>query len=170
MSAFGYEISLFDELSKLTYGCTENISQIIKKHNQKIANPKCKATNPSCNCRVKSQCPLQGKCSTQSVIYKATATTPSTTPKTYIGVTEGPFKQRYSQHKLSFTHPKYKQSTTLSKFIWDSKTAGTTPEVSWAIAKSVPAYSNITKRCLLCLTEANQDAYPSSRLKTRKTF
>ena len=91
--------------------------------------------------------------STQNVIYTATATTPSASPKTYIGLTEGPFKQRYSQHKLSFTHPKYKQSTTLSKFIWDSKTAGVTPEVSWSISKTVPAYNNITKRCLLCLTE-----------------
>ena len=138
---------------KLSYSCTENMSQIIKKHNKKIAKPKSKETNPSCNCRIKAHCPLQGKCSTQNVIYTATATTPSASPKTYIGLTEGPFKQRYSQHKLSFTHPKYKQSTTLSKFIWDSKTAGVTPEVSWSISKTVPAYNNITKRCLLCLTE-----------------
>ena len=34
---------------------------------------------------------------------------------------KGSWKQRYSQHKLSFNSHKYKQITTLPKFIWNTK-------------------------------------------------
>ena len=141
---------------KLSYSCTENIQQIIKKHNKHIMNqPQSTHTTIPCNCRNKTQCPLQGSCNSQSVIYKATVTTPRLdTKKTYIGLTEGPWKQRYSQHKSSFNNRKYEQNTTLSKFIWNEKRqTGTEPTVSWSISKPIPAYNNISKRCLLCLTE-----------------
>ena len=82
--------------------------------------PQSTHTTIPCNCRNNTQCPLQGSCNTQSVIYKATVTTPRLdTKKTYIGLTEGPWKQRYSQHKSSFNNRKYEQNTTLSKFIWN---------------------------------------------------
>ena len=141
---------------KLSYSCTENIQQIIKKHNKHIMNqPQSTHTTIPCNCRNNTQCPLQGSCNTQSVIYKATVTTPRLdTKKTYIGLTEGPWKQRYSQHKSSFNNRKYEQNTTLSKFFWNEKRqTGTEPTVSWSISKPIPAYNNISKRCLLCLTE-----------------
>ena len=35
--------------------------------------------------------------------------------KNYIGLTEGTFKQRFSQHKATFKHRKYTNSTELSK-------------------------------------------------------
>ena len=140
---------------KLSYSCTENIQQIIKKHNKRIMKQP-ERTQPTipCNCRNKTQCPLQGSCNTQSVIYNATVTTPTLDTKTYIGLTEGPWKQRYSQHKLSFNNHKYEQTTTLSKFIWNTKRqTGKTPEVSWSISKPIPSYTNTSKRCLLCLSE-----------------
>ena len=46
-----------------------------------------------CNCRDKSQCPLENKCLTNNVIYKATVTTKNET-KQYIGSTGGPLKKR----------------------------------------------------------------------------
>ena len=70
-----------------------------------------------CNCRNKDQCPLDNKCLTSSVIYNAQVTTNNAT-KNYIGLTEGTFKQRFSQHKATFKHRKYTNSTELSKYIW----------------------------------------------------
>ena len=49
---------------------------------------------------------------------------------------------------------KYAHSTALSKYVWDCKDKiKQTPEISWKIIKSAPAYTNISKRCVLCLEE-----------------
>ena len=57
---------------KVSYSCTENMSQIIKKHNKRITNTTDKSTNPACNCRIKTKCPLNRNCLQPSVIYQAT--------------------------------------------------------------------------------------------------
>ena len=47
-----------------------NVSQIIKQHNKNVSNKKEKQTNP-CNCRNKSECPLNGNSKVHNVIYKS---------------------------------------------------------------------------------------------------
>ena len=39
----------------------------------------------------------------------------------YLGLTEGPWKQRNYGHKFSFSNKKYAHSTALSKYVWDCK-------------------------------------------------
>ena len=94
-------------------------------------------------------------CLTQSVVYNANVTTESdTTGKNYIGLTEGTFKQRYTQHKLSFRNRNYSNSTELSKHIWTLKDNNTNFTINWSILATAPAYSNKSKRChSVCLTE-----------------
>ena len=44
--------------------------------------------------------------------------------------------------------------TTLSKYVWEVKRKlKIMPSLKWYIIKSVPAYSNISKKCQLCLQE-----------------
>ena len=106
---------------KVSYSCTENMAQIIKKHNKKITNTTDKSTNPACNCRIKAECPLNGNCLQPSVIYQATTKSKDNLEKIYIGLTERPWKQRSYSHKLSLTNRKYAHSTALSKYLWDLK-------------------------------------------------
>ena len=74
--------------------------------------------------------------------------------KRLLGTAEGDFKQRYYKHKKSFRNQKYANDTSLSKYIWEMKDKhNTTPTLMWCIVKSVPGYSNISKRCMLCLHE-----------------
>ena len=102
----------------------------------------------------KNDCPLKNKCLTQSVVYKANVTTKSdTTRKNCIGLTEGTFKQRSTQHKLSFWNRNYSNSMELSKHIWTLKDNNTNFTINWSILATAPAYSNKSKRCHLCLTE-----------------
>ena len=42
---------------KACYSCTQNVTSIIKFHNKKVTNKDAKELKP-CNCRVKSECPL----------------------------------------------------------------------------------------------------------------
>ena len=68
------------------------MSQITKGHNKKIVQKETKETL-ECNCRVKTDCPLNGDCRKESVICKCTATT-CNSKNVYLGLTEGEFKNR----------------------------------------------------------------------------
>ena len=141
---------------KVSYSCTENVDRIIKSHNKKVSSPPL-TEPPPCNCRVKTNCPLNNNCRVSSVVYKCEVTAPNTEKKVYIGLTERDFKQRYNSHKQSFNNKKYSNSTTLSTYIWKLKeTQHLTPTLHWSIIKRVKSYSNSSKSCPLCLEEKLQ--------------
>ena len=91
-------------------------------------------------------------CKASSIIYNAQVTTNNAT-KNYIGLTEGTFKQRFSQHKATFKHRKYTNSTELSKYIWKLRDNNQDFNIKWTIISRARPYNNISKRCDLCLTE-----------------
>ena len=63
-------------------------------------------------------------------------------------------KKDFTIIKSRLKNKKYSNDTTLSKYIWDTKEKHQeTPTLKWSIVKQVPSYSNITKKCLLCLHE-----------------
>ena len=84
---------------KVSYSCTVNMLSIIKGHNKRITQS-ITIDNQRCNCRNKSECPLDGKCRTPNVIYKCVVSAPNTQDKIYIGLTENEWKQRYYTHKI----------------------------------------------------------------------
>ena len=54
----------------------------------------------------------------------------------------------------SFCDKRYTNDTSLSKYIREIKEKHQeNRSLKWSIVKRVPAYSNITKKCLLCLHE-----------------
>ena len=94
----------------VSYSCMENMKSIINKHNKKVLSNNNNQDNESLfNCRSKQQCPLNNNCLSSSIIYNTQITTTDnkTTPKNNIGLTEGTFKQRFNQHKVTFRHRKY---------------------------------------------------------------
>ena len=72
----------------------------------------------TCNCRVPVNCPLGGECLVSSVVYKATVKDDSGGINSYVGITEGTFKERYTGHKSSFNLPSKTTATTLSGHVW----------------------------------------------------
>ena len=143
---------------KISYSCLPNIQNHINANNKmqitKAANPE---TAQSCNCRNKADCPLDGKCRVSGVVYQATVKSTdqqdNTTTETYVGLADTPFKQRLANHKQSFEKEKLKKSTELSKYIWSLKDNHKQYTISWKILGKASSYSNITKRCNLCLLE-----------------
>ena len=127
------------------------MSQIIKGHNKKILLKEIQEAL-ECNCRVKTDCPLNGDCRKESIIYKCTATT-CNLEKLYLGLTEGEFKkQRYYDHVKSFKNEFYANNTTLSSYVWKmKKRKNVAPARTCEVLRTVKSYSNITKRCSSCL-------------------
>ena len=126
---------------------------IINRHNSKISKV-AKVSTPECNCRNKDDCPLSGNCMQSSVVYKCEVSAKDHPNKVYIGLTEKNFKIRWNNHKLSFNNVKYKNSTTLSSYVWDLKEKfNINPTLTWSIIKNVNSYSANGQSCALCLQE-----------------
>ena len=91
----------------------------------------------------------------QNVVYTCTVSaTPYFPKQVYLVVAESDWKQRFYNHKKSIKNKSYRNDTTLSSSLWDLKEKHKVfATLTWSVVKSVPGYSNISKRCLLCLAE-----------------
>ena len=116
---------------KVSYSCTRNIKTIINSHNAKILFPKKSTEQRTCNCLNKVNCPLEQKCLTTNIVYKAKVTSSNQNyqEKVYFGSCETTFKKRFSNHKKSFNLKEYKNETELSNEIWRIKNSGHHPKV-----------------------------------------
>ena len=56
---------------KLSFSCTPNIGTIIKSHNAKLIKNDNENPTQGCNCNRKSDCPMQGNCKIENVVYAA---------------------------------------------------------------------------------------------------
>ena len=112
---------------KVSYSSLPNVKQTISNNNhrllQLIRMKESSQDSKLCNCRLKkNSCPLDGKCLTKCVVYKATVTeTTSINHESYIGLTENKFKTRSNLHKSSFKLEHKRTSTTLSEDVWKLK-------------------------------------------------
>ena len=148
-----------------------NMGAIISAHNTKVLAPSPAPPTSTCNCRQPQNCPLDGRCKTECIVYKATVSAPNKPTLHYHGHTEGAFKTRYTLHKRSFENRLHSAETELSKYLWklwDSKPRikGT---VKWDIVKRATPYKCGSRRCDLCLTEKMviAAADPSTSLNKR---
>ena len=120
---------------KVSYSCMNNIKASISNHNRRVL----KNRNPfqipskSSNCRIKSECPLDGNCFVRSVVYKAQITSDNgKVVKDYIGMTAGPFKLRYRNHLKSLNNERYSTETEHSKYAWGLKSRNKSFRIKWS--------------------------------------
>ena len=61
--------------------------------------------------------------------------------------------KRYRNHKTSFRHSKRRNETQLSKYVWNLQSEKKPFQIKWKILKKGKPYSNVSKKCSLCLNE-----------------
>ena len=138
---------------KVSYSCMENMGNILKSQNAKVSKQgRENAPIPKCNCRNRLNCPLDGHCLQESVVYRADVSTNDST-KVYIGISEPMIKSRISNHVKSFHDRKYEKDTCLSEHIWGLKDQGKNYEIKWSIIKRVGAWNSVKGKCGLCTME-----------------
>ena len=134
-------------------------------HNRKILKND-ENVAEGCNCRPsnKDPCPLDGECLTESVVYKATVSTnqPNMNERTYHGMTENSFKERWYGHRSDFKHEE-KYGTALSRYVWklknmksslpDSRKKNFKWNIKWEIKEKAPVYQPGSIDCKLCIAE-----------------
>ena len=142
----------------MSYRCTPNLSRQISGHNSKVLSEFRKSQGPQkiekeCNCRKKNECPVDGKCLQEGVVYQATIRRGDRQTDTYIGLTATSFKDRWRNHKSNFKTRNPKNATALSKHIWALEDKGITHDVSWKIVSSAKPFNHVTGECKLCTRE-----------------
>jgi hypothetical protein len=108
---------------KVSYSCMENVKTIISRHNHRLLKRNSTEKTLQCNCQKPDECPLDGKCKVDNIVYEAMVTTTDDgNTKEYIGMTANPFKERYANHKTtSFNLYNHSSDTKLSKYVWSLK-------------------------------------------------
>jgi hypothetical protein len=137
---------------KLSYCCMPNVANIIKQTNARNLSDPVENRDEQCNCRDDEACPLDGKCLTSCIAYKADVTA-GDEEFLYIGICEGEWKTRWRNHTTSFRNRKYEKSSELSKFIWMLQDKGVAYSIKWSVAERAHPYRCGTRRCDLCITE-----------------
>ena len=84
------------------------MASIISSHNRTILNPDV-SLEYVCNCRSTNECPLQNKCLTLKIVYRANVENDiNNQKKFYFGVSETPFKECFRNHIKEFNLPNTK--------------------------------------------------------------
>ena len=81
-----------------------NMALHISSHNKNIMQEFKKAKHPdpkTRDCEVAEKCSLNGNCKQSAVIYQADVTTEINDERIYIGLIEGSFNERLSNHRTS---------------------------------------------------------------------
>ena len=128
------------------------MSKIYKSHNSKITSAPCNQLT-LCNCRIKGECPMDGKCQTMDAVDDCRVTS-SEPQNIYFRLIEEKWKQRYYHHKKSFHHKRYSPETTLSSYVRHlSETLDVTPNLKLSVVRYATPYSNISKKSISYLYE-----------------
>ena len=142
---------------KISYRRMPNMAQALSRHNSKILNEDIQQPQQTlvCNCRGgQANCPVGGKCRTESVVYRATVReTVSGKTETYTGLTGREFKERWYEHRTDMNNTTKKKTTRLSAHTRLLKEKSKNFTVDWRILEKAKPYNPISKKCMLCLKE-----------------
>ena len=117
---------------KVSYSCIKNMKSILNNHNMKVLKNTTEIEE-SCDCRDKNNCPLDGRCLTPNINYKAQIMLDQLNykQKIYIGTAKTDFKHRFNNHTNLFNLEHYENETELSKEYWTIKRNHFTSKVTW---------------------------------------
>ena len=112
------------------------MGSIISSHNKHALNSN--RTEFGCNYNNEDECPLENKCLTPIIVYRADVTNNKINEhKYYYGISDTPFKERYENHKTPFRHRSHLIASDLSKPYWKLVDNGAVPTIKFSIAKPV---------------------------------
>ena len=145
---------------KLSYCCLNNIKAEIAANNRRVRSGNSeKMDQKFCNCRSKTDpCPLDKKCLTTNLVYRADIQSSEQDHRIYIGTSGNSFKERFTGHKTTLKHKRKKNTTELSKYYWKLKEEGKSLEIKWSIVRKINAAYSLRNGCTLCNTERYQIA------------
>ena len=97
---------------KISYSCFPKMGSIKSLYYEHILNPN--SGEYGCNCNNRNKCPLDNKCLTPRIVYRADVTNNKADEnKYYFGTLDTPFKDRYENCKASFLSDRFRSVKVL---------------------------------------------------------
>ena len=96
------------------------MKNIMKQQNEHLLRVDQEEEQRGCNCENIEECPLNGQCLTDNLVYTADVLYrdgEEDVQDTYHGSTAGPFKRRWNEHNSSFRLEYKKKNSMLSKLV-----------------------------------------------------
>ena len=133
----------------------QNMKLRISILNKTVKNPQPSSQARTCNCINKYKRPLNNRCLSDDVFYKANVTlkTENYRNKIQYGISETKFKSQYANHRKCFKNRKYKTDTELTNEICKLKEETKNFDILWEILGIHQSYNTATIRCMLYLNE-----------------
>ena len=151
---------------KISYSCLPNVKNAITGINRNILSEEKNEAKKQCNCRQKANCPVNGKCLQDKIIYQAEISNNNGETRTYIGSSGRSFKDRWNGHKATFKS-KATKGSTLATYFWKIKDAQKTePKITWKILHKLKYSINGKNGCKIC----NLERYEIAKSDKRKTL
>ena len=150
---------------KVSYKCMPSMAQAVSRHNMCILHDdQQNLQQPGCNCRGgPGSCPVQGKCLTDGVVYRAAVTeTGSGNVEFYTGATGNTFKKRWDGHNTDCRYEKNRKNSRYSGHIWKLKDESKSFETEWKLIDRATTFNPITRKCRVCLKEKFYIMYHSA--------
>ena len=123
----------------------DNMTNIISSHNKEVTDSGSETNGKTCNCKNKSNCPLDNKCLTNKTVYKAEVETNDgineLSTKVYFGISGTELRSRYNNHIMSFRNRTPENDTELSKYIWSLKNQNKDFDIRCSVSKKSSGYS-----------------------------
>ena len=104
----------------------------------------------------KGECLLGGRCNSKNVVYQACISPMkhnNQEERVYIGISAGNSKQGLYNPRRSFSNPRLRNQTALSKYFWNLKYQRLIPQVKWKIVRQSSIANSFIGRCNLCIDE-----------------
>ena len=128
-----------------------NISSIISSHNKDILNP-FSNTVSGCNCISKESCPLQNKCLTPKIVYRADLKILHMMKKTFaLELQEHLLKNVFVTTRGTTNTPNTEIAMSYQT-MWELKDAHISPVIEWSFVTKVLSKTQLNF-CKLCLSE-----------------
>ena len=99
----------------MSYCFTQNVASIIKSHNKTLINTSMKNILP-CNWKKKRECPLDGKCRAENIVYKCVVSGNGYPNKVFLGTAESDFKKRFYNYRMSLNNEGQSTDTAPNMF------------------------------------------------------
>ena len=131
---------------KISYSSMKSMKNLIKQHSARVLKNQEHSEKRSCSCRVKDNCPFDGKCLQECIVYQANVVT-NNECKEYFETAEGEFKIRHNNYIMSFRHKKCVNDTELSKYLWKLKEENTDYNLHCSIKAYASPYKCGTRKC-----------------------
>ena len=129
----------------------------ISSHRKKVTNSDNETNCKTCNCKNKSKCPLDNKCLTNKIVYKAEVKTNDgiyeLSTKIYFGISKTECKSRFNNHTMPYRNRTHENDTELLKYIWSLKDQNKDFDIKQSILKKSFRYSIVSKSCNIYLLE-----------------